>query len=430
MVLSISNQLTLEKLTSPKFQIIKLPSGLTLVHQQVSTSPVVVTDVWIDAGVTNEPDSWSGIAHFLEHMIFKGTTNVLPGEFDYVVENNGGFANAATSYDYAHFFLVTASQYLPHTLPYLGEILLQATIPDEEFYLERDVVLEEIRSSDDDYDWLALQALADLIYQNHPYGRSVLGDGELLLHNTPNQMRCFHKTHYQPERMSVVLVGDITEKDAISLVEDSFSNFTVRSECPPVNLDGEPPIVDIRRKQLFLPRSEMSKIIMGWSGPGIDNFEGAIALDLISMILTGGRSSRLIKKLREEKQLVLDISCDFSLQKHSSLFTISAYFYPQYLTEIENIIRQEIYNLQTKPITDKEMTVCQKTLIHDYIFSTETPEQLAGLYGYYQTLKNAQLSFKYPQIVHSLTPRQIQCYASQYLSPQYYCVCEVHEQCS
>jgi len=161
-------------------------------------------------------------------------------------------------------------------------------------------------------------------------------------------MRCFHKTHYQPERMSVVLVGDIREKDAIALIEDSFGNFGVRSECPPVVFDSEPPMVDIRRKQLFFPRLEQSRLIMGWSGPGIDNLEGAIALDLISMILAGGRTSRLVRQLREEKQLVLDISCDFSLQKDSSLFTISAYLFPQNLNKVEGIIRQKFISYKLR----------------------------------------------------------------------------------
>lgn len=427
MVLSTRSLSTSQRLIN-NFQVnvIDLSSGLRIVHQRVPTSSVVVADVWVDAGVTKEPRGWSGMAHFLEHMIFKGSVNVLPGEFDYVVENKGGLANAATSYDYAHFFLVTASQYLQETLPYLGEILLQAQIPDEEFYLERDVVLEELRASNDDYDWLAFQCLSNLIYECHPYGRSVLGDENLLLENTPNQMRCFHKTHYQPERMSVVLVGDIREEEAIALVEDSFSGFGVRSECPPVGFECEPPMINVRRKQLFFPHLEQSRLIMGWSGPGIDNLEGAIALDLLSMILTGGRTSRLVKNLREEKQLVLDIGCDFSLQKDSSLFTISAYLYPQHLNEVENIIRQEIYNLQTLPISKKELENCQRSLLHDYIFSTETPEQLAGLYGYYQVLKDAKLALQYPEILMSLGAEQLKCYASQYLCPEYYAVCEVH----
>jgi predicted Zn-dependent peptidase len=407
-------------------RVIQLPNGLTVIHQEISTTPVVVTDVWVSTGVTSEPDSWSGISHFLEHMIFKGSKNILPGDFDHVVESKGGFANAATSYDYTHFFLTTASQYLAETLPYLGEILLQAEIPEDEFYLEREVVLEEIRSSYDDFDWLSLQAINKNIYQQHPYKKSVLGEESLLVKQTPNQMRCYHKTFYQPENINVVLVGNIKLDDAVNLAEKNFSNFSFRSECPLVNFDDEAPIIEIRREEIFFPRLEQSRLIIGWMGPGIENLEGAIALDMLSIILAGSRNSRLVKKLREELNLVLDIGCQFSLQKYSSIFTICAYLEPDKLEEVENIIRKEIYNLQKYPVTKTELINCQKGLCHDYIFSTETPEQLASLYGYYQILKNAHLARKYPQIIKKLRAEELQSYACQYLSPEYYAICEIY----
>lgn len=405
--------------------IISFANGLTLVHQEIPTTSVVVADIWVNAGVTTEPRSWSGISHFLEHMIFKGTKHIFPGEFDFIVESKGGCANAATSYDYTHFFLTTASQYLRETLPYLAEIVLQAEIPDEEFYIERDVVLEEIRSSYDDHDWMIIQSLANTIYGNHPYSRSVLGEESLLLQHTPNQMRCYHKTYYQPENMTVVLVGNLDRDNSISLVENCFQDFTIRSECPDVYFDSQPPMIDIYRQELFLPRLEQPRLIMGWIGPGIENLEGAIALDMLSLILGGGRTSRLIRKLREEQHLLLDITCDFSLQKHSSLFTITAYLSHQNSNQIENLIRNEIYRLHQEPITANELKNCQRSLCHDYIFSTETPEQLAGLYGYYQVLKQANLALKYPYIVKQLTGEKLQAYASQYLSPEYYAVCEI-----
>ncbi|MBL1210621.1 pitrilysin family protein [Geminocystis sp. GBBB08] len=425
MILSTHHKTQTPSDCSCDLNTISFPNGLTLVHQHIPSSSVVVADVWVNAGVTTEPESWSGISHFLEHMIFKGTKNILPGDFDYVVESTGGLANAATSYDYTHFFLTTASQYLPDTLPYLAEIILQAEIPDEDFYIERDVVLEEIRSSYDDYDWMILQSVASSIYRNHPYRKSVLGDECLLLQHTPNQMRCYHKTHYQPENMTVVLVGNIDQQTSISLVENCFQDFSVRSECPVVDFDCEPPMIDIRRQELFLPRLEQPRLVMGWSGPGIENLEGAIALDMLSLILTGGRTSRLVRKLREEEHLLLDISCDFSLQKYSSLFTISAYLSGNNLEQIEAIIRDNIYRLQKEPITSHELRICQRSLCHDYIFSTETPEQLAGLYGYYQILKKADLALQYPYIVKQLTAEKLQAYASQYLSPEYYAICEI-----
>jgi predicted Zn-dependent peptidase len=402
--------------------VFALPNGLTFIHQYLPTTPVVAADVWIKAGASTEPEEWSGMAHFLEHMIFKGTKNILPGEFDCLVENTGGFTNAATSHDYTHFFLTTAAQYLPETLPYFGEILLQASIPDEEFYREREVVLEEIRSSYDDPDWIAFQTLSETIYQHHPYKREILGKESLLRQHTPNQMRCFHKTYYQPENITVVLVGGIQEKQVLSIINQSFSNFSLRSESPSSPIDAEPPLIGIRRTELSLPRLEHSRLSMGWIGPGVENIEAAIALDLLSIVLASGRTSRLVNQLREEKHLVLDISSDFSLQKDSSLFTINAWLDSQHFRTVENLIREEIYRLQTKPMSEMELKTCQRSLSNDYIFSTETPSQLAGLYGYYQTIAKAEYSLQYPQMINNLSSQDLQRYASQYLSPQHYAI--------
>ena len=403
-------------------KIIKLANGLSVIHQYLPATPVAVADVWIRAGATVEPETWSGMAHFLEHMVFKGTKRIAPGELDCVIENTGGFTNAATSHDYTRFFLTTAAQYLPDTLPYLGEILLQATIPDQEFDRERQVVLEEIRSSYDDPDWIAFQALSEAIYQNHPYKRAILGEEPLLLQHTPNQMRCFHKTYYQPENMAVILVGGIEQEKALSLVNEAFSNFSVPSECPLTPADAEPPLIGVRRADLYLPRLEQSRLLMGWIGPGVENLEAAISLDILSVILASGRTSRLVHQLREEKRLVLDIGSNFSLQKDSSLFTISAWLDRQHLPAVENMIREAIYEIQTLPVREIELIKCQRALCNDYIFSTETPSQLAGLYGYYQTIAKPELSTQYPQIVSRLSAQDLQRCASQYLSPEHYAI--------
>ncbi|NER03399.1 MAG: insulinase family protein, partial [Okeania sp. SIO3C4] len=119
--------------------VFKLDNGLTIIHQYISATPAVVIDVWVKAGAREEPDKWSGMAHFLEHMIFKGTEKLGPGIFDQIIENRGGVANAATSHDYAHFFIITAAQYLEEVVHPLAEILLRASIPELEFVREREV---------------------------------------------------------------------------------------------------------------------------------------------------------------------------------------------------------------------------------------------------------------------------------------------------
>ncbi|MGK7930073.1 MAG: M16 family metallopeptidase [Microcystaceae cyanobacterium] len=381
-------------------------------------TPVVVTDIWIRGGAIAEPEQWRGMAHFLEHMIFKGSKRITPGLFDQVVENLGGITNAATSYDYVHYYLTIAARYLPDTLPYLAEILSQAAIPDLEFGREREVVFEEIRASLDDPDWLAFQALCESIYQHHPYGKPILGQECQLATYTPNQMRCFHRTHYQPHNMTVVVVGGIEEEMALHLVDKAFSHFQVPSECPPTTIEAEPPLINKRRSQLFLPRLEMSRLLMGWIGPGINQIEEGFGLDLIAALLTGGRNARLVRELREEKQLVIDIDSSFSLQKDSSLFTITVWLASEMIGEVEQIIGDRLYDLQTTPISHQELAKAQRMLGNDYIFSTETPGQLAGLYGYYHTIASAELSTLYPTAIRQIQPEDIQLLASRYLSPE------------
>ena len=403
-------------------QTFQLSNGLTVIHQHLPATPVVVADIWVKAGAVAEPAAWSGMAHFLEHMIFKGSPNVTVGEFDWLIESTGGVANAATSYDYAHFYLTTAASYLEHTLPCLADILLWANIPDDEFLREREVVIEEIHSSYDDPDYLGFQALCQNTYQCHPYRRSILGEMELLLKHTPNQMRCFHRTYYQPENMTVVIVGGIKQEQALAIVNENFSDFNDRSECPPTVVESELPAIAIRRQELVLPRVKQARLMMAWVCPGSESLVEAIALDLIALILNGGRSSGLIRELREERQLVLDIDCNLSLQKDSSMFTIGALLATEHVAMVENMICDRLNRLQNCLIPEVEINRAKRQLVNDYIFSTETPSQLASVYGFYSIVATAADSARYPQIICQLHPKQLQAIAQRYLSPERYAV--------
>ncbi len=404
--------------------IIRLDNGLTVIHQYLPATPVAVVDVWVKAGAIAEPDVWSGMAHFLEHMIFKGTEQIAPGVFDQIIENCGGMTNAATSHDYAHFFITTAAQYLDEALPPLAELLLNASVPEDEFARERDVVLEEIRQAYDNPDWLAFQALVESVYPRHPYGRPVLGTEAKLMQQGPEDMRCFHACHYQPDNMCVAIVGGIPLNQALDIASSSFAQFAPKKEylCP--EAEAEPPMTEIRRRELYLPRLEQSRLMMAWMGPGVVDspVRDAYGLDIISVLLGEGRLSRLVRHLREELHLVQGISCDFSLQRESSLFTITAWLEPQHLERVEALICDRLGELQTKLVSEIELARCKRLLCNDYAFSTETPSQLAGLYGYYYTLSEAEIAVTYPQQIQSFEPEDIQRLASVYLSPNYYAV--------
>lgn len=374
------------------------------------------------AGATLEPEPWFGMAHFLEHMIFKGTATLAPGVFDHNIEIRGGVSNAATSYDYAHYSLTTAAPYLAETLPHLGELLLNAAIPDDEFIRERDVVLEEIRSYNDDPDWIGFQVLLQSIYQRHPYGRSVLGTQKDLMQLSPEDMRCFHRAHYQPENMTVVIVGGVEQDIALELVNRSFTEFPERAKCPQSKKVSQPAITDICRHQMYLPRLEQGRLLMSWKAPGIEQLRTGYGLDVLAVLLGEGRTSRLVRDLREERQLVQGICCNFSMQRESSLFTITAWLEPEYLEQVEFLICTHLDNLQNTEIKEHELVRARRLLCNDYAFSTETPNQLTGLYGYYNTLAKAEVAVTYPQQIRSFETPELQQLAQQYLSPQNYAV--------
>lgn len=413
--------------TSSKFpaKVFKLSNGLTVIHQYLRATPVSVVDVWVKAGASREPDAWTGMAHFLEHMIFKGTDNLPPGSFDWLIENVGGMTNAATSHDYAHFFIMTATEYLKESLAPLADILLHPAFPEDEFIRERDVVFEEIRQEADNPDWIAFQALIEMVYQQHPYGRSVLGDIPGLMQRSPQQMRQFHSTHYQPENMTVTIVGGVGEDQALALVEQAFRDFPTNCHSETPIVKAEPPIREIRRRQMCLPRLEGSRLMMAWIGPGVGQLHDAYGLDLLAVLLAEGRTSRLVRELREEKHLVQDISSNFSLQQDSSIFTINAWLEAENIHLVESLICDRLAELHSEPITPAELARGKRLLCNDYAFSTETASQLAGLYGYYQTISRAEVAVSYPEEIQSFQAEDLQNLASRYLSPECYAVAEI-----
>ncbi len=376
-------------------------------------------DVWVRAGAKLEPAEWSGMAHFLEHMVFKGTDRLAPGAFDWAIESRGGLSNAATSHDYAHFYITVAADAIAQTLPHLAELLLQATIPADEFDRERQVVLEEIRQANDDPDWIGYQMLCELLYGTHAYSRAVLGTPEVLEARSPEEMRRFHQAHYQPQNMTVVVTGGIGYAQTIDLVKDAFSQFPQPLWCPkaePIALSVPAP----QRQILHLPYLEQSRLTMAWIGPGVTDVRAACGLDLLSMLLGSGRTSRLVRELREEKQLVQEVSSSFSLQAECSVLSVAIWLEAEDLEAVEEIVCDRLTTLAKTPIAQRELARIKRLLLNDYAFSTETPGQLAGLYGYYATIATPELALTYLQQINAITVQDLQQLIQQYLQPNQY----------
>ncbi len=401
-------------------------SGLTLIHQEMTTAAVTV-DIWVQAGAIAEPQNWSGIAHFLEHMIFKGTDKILPGQFDAIIESQGGVTNAATSHDYAHYMFTIAATNFASTLPHLIEMLLHASIPDQEFDQERSVVLAEMHQAMDNPDWLAYQEVVQAAYGQHPYGRSVLGSEEVINNLTPQDMRKFWGDRYRPELMTIAVVGAVSLAETEQVINQAFNfgDYAGATHSNPVSAPI-PVIRGIQRQTIYLPRLQHSRLTMAWLGAGINDLEAACGLEIISVILAEGRTSRLVRTLREELGWVQDIGSGFALQREPGLFTVNAYLDSTFLEPVEHKIREEIYQFSEVLVTDQELQRAKRSLSNNFAFGLESPNQLASFLGYHGMLGCKDFcinwSTAYVGIVNKLTAAALQSLAQKYLSPDHYIV--------
>ncbi|MDV2991361.1 MAG: hypothetical protein N4J56_001015 [Chroococcidiopsis sp. SAG 2025] len=207
-------------ISTPKLH--RLANGLTIVAQQMPVEAVNLS-LWVNVGSAVESDAINGVAHFLEHMVFKGTPQLTMGEFERRIEARGAIANAATSQDYTQFYITTAPSDFAALAPLQIDIVLNSLIPDDAFELERLVVLEEIRRSDDNPRRRTFQRAMEIAFDRLPYRRSVLGTVDAIAQLQSQQMRDFHATWYQPQSITASVVGNLPETELIEIVANSFA---------------------------------------------------------------------------------------------------------------------------------------------------------------------------------------------------------------
>ena len=298
------------RLNSPTLH--RLPNGLTIVAEQMPLEAVNLS-LWVNVGSANEPDNINGMAHFLEHMVFKGTKRIVSGEFERRIEERGAVTNAATSQDYTHYYITTAPKDFASLAPLQIDVVLNSLIPDDAFSREKLVVLEEIRRSDDNPRRRTFAQAMQTAFDRLPYRRPVLGEFDVISQLQPQQMRDFHTSWYQPNSITAVAVGNLPVDELIKIVADGFTESTnplpVINHPPLANaLKEEPAFTEIVRHELKDDSLQQARLVMVWRVPGLSNLQETYALDVLAAILGSGRTSRLVRDLREEKGLVSSIS--------------------------------------------------------------------------------------------------------------------------
>jgi len=402
----------------------QLPNGLTIVAEQMSVEAVNLS-LWVNAGSAVEPDAINGMAHFLEHMVFKGTQRLNSGEFERQIEERGAVTNAATSQDYTQYYITTAPKDFSALAPLQIDVVLNARIPDDAFERERLVVLEEIRRSEDNPRRRTFQRAMQMAFDQLSYRRPVLGPFEVISQLKPQQMRDFHATWYQPQSITAVAVGNLPVEELIQIVADGFTEAITPQPSTlnpqPSTINPESPFTEIVRQEVVDDSLQQARLVMIWRVPGLTQLNQTYALDVLAAILGHGRTSRLVRDLREERGLVSSISVSNMTQRLQGTFYISAQLPVENLQTVEAAIAQHIHTIQTQPVQEAEIARVCTQVANRFIFGNETPSDRAGLYGYYQSmLGDLEPAFKYPATIQALNAADLQAAAQQYLSSTAY----------
>jgi predicted Zn-dependent peptidase len=417
-----STLLKFARLNAPKLH--QLPNGLTIVAEQMPVEAVNLS-LWVNAGSVVEADAINGMAHFLEHMVFKGTERLKNGEFEYLVEQRGAVTNAATSQDYTHYYITTAPEDFAVLAPLQIDVVLNATIPEDAFERERFVILEEIRRSEDNPRQRTFSRAMEIAFLQHPYRRPVLGSNEVISQLQPQQMRDFHARWYQPQFLTAVAVGNLPTEQLIEIIAEGFARSIARQPTKTNNqhltFAPEPPFTSILRQEFTDATLQQARLVMVWRVPGLVELEKTYALDVLAAILGHGRTSRLVRSLREEKRLVSHISVSNITYKQQGIFYICAHCAVENVTATEEAIAQQIRRLQTELVQDAEIARVHKRVANRFIFGNETPSERAGLYGYYQTLiGNLEPAFDYPNHIQAQNAAHLMVAAQKYLQSDAY----------
>lgn len=409
----------LPRLNAP--EVHHLPNGLTVIAEQMPIDAINL-NLWLNVGSYLEPDAINGMAHFLEHMIFKGTKRLQSGEFERRIEQRGAVTNAATSQDYTHYYLTCAPKDFAELAPLQMDVVLNPLIPDDAFERERLVVLEEIRRSEDNPRRRMFGRMMEMSFEKSPYRRQVLGPQTVISQLQPQQMRDFHTHWYQPKSMTAVVVGNLPVEELIDTVVLGFGNSK-----QPVNHQeqtvsySEAPFKKIVRSTYIDETLQQARIALMWRVPGLKDLNDTYALDVLAAILGHGRTSRLVRDLREDKGLVSHIGTSNMNFQHQGIFYISAQCPVENIEAVENAIVQHIQAVSTSKVSVSELERISSQVAKRFVFANESPSDRAGLYGYYQSLVGAlEPAFEYPARIQAQTSTHLMQAAEQYLPSDAY----------
>jgi len=390
-------------------------NGLQTIFEKREHTGVVAAQIWVKVGSKYEDDKVAGITHFIEHLIFKGTEKLKGNTFATRIESLGGTVNAFTSYDNTVYHIIIPKKAFEEGLELLIESVEHPAFPADEIEKERKVILEEIKMGEDDPQRKLFNELFSVSYQGHPYGRPVIGFNETVKSITRDGILDYYKSHYTPDNMTVVIVGDFDEKITKEIIgktlgerKGKVSMGLLPKRTGAKNKDDSIRVIerDVRENYLALsyPIPQLSH-------------KDIPAIEVLGTILGDGESSRLVESLKRKKGIVTNVADYIFSPKESGLFVLYATFKTGEYEPIVRGIDSELKKIKSGVISDWEMEKAKNMLRASYIYSEETVQGKARGIGNFQTITDdPHFLAKFLKAIDRVTKTDVKRVFEKYLS--------------
>lgn len=393
----------------------KLENGLKVLIIEEHKAPVATFQVWYRTGSRDEPAGKSGLSHLLEHMMFKGTPEYGASVFSKVVQKNGGTDNAHTSKDYTVYFEIFSSDRITLSVDLEADRMQNLTIDTKEVLSEKSVVMEERRLRyEDDPQSSIFEEVVAAAFKVHPYQRLVIGWMSDIKSIEKDDLYNYYKTYYSPDNAVIVVVGDVIADELMEKIKHSFG------KVPPgphrKYIISTEPEQRGERRVILKREAELPYILMAYHTPSFPD-EDSYALDVLSLILSGGKSSRLYQSLVYEKKIAISASADYSaFNKDQYLFFFSATASPgKDIKDVENALYAEIEKIKTEPPSEREIQKAKNQIESSFIMEQDSIYMQAMKYGIFEMIGGWRLIDRYLEGIRKVTPEDVVRVAKKYL---------------
>ncbi len=385
-----------------------LDNGLTVLVRTIRTIPKVCVQMWYNVGSKDEKDREKGIAHLIEHMIFKGTEKMSESDINLVVHKLSGRCNAFTAYDFTGYLFDMPTHHWKKVLPIIADCMTNASFKDEHLNSEMKAVVQEMKMIKDQHLRSLAYKLLTLMFAGHPYHYPTIGHKQDLWSVKGEDLKKFYKKHYVPNNAALVVVGDVDPEDVFVLAQKYFGSIKPSKNYKKENFHLNKDIVS---RSLTMYRDiALPEVMLAFRVPGMKE-KGEHTFDVLTLSLVNGKSSRLYKKLVDELQLVTSIGgFSWRMFDHGVFFL---YFTPKDTKDIEKVeavIFEEIKNVAKNGLKKEEIESALKRAQMAYYSKMENGERQAYDIGrYFLATGDPKYSFSYLEVDSKQIQKDIKC---------------------